>query len=59
MDCDHCGNYFVVQVVQCPEDKNSVTFQIKPRALEDSITVELKIDCDCSCEQPGSEVKPC
>ncbi|KDR08103.1 integrin beta-PS-like isoform X2 [Zootermopsis nevadensis] len=44
-----------IKVLQCPENKNSVTFNIKPRALEDSITVELEIDCDCACEQPGSE----
>jgi hypothetical protein len=49
--------YFVVQVAQCPENKNSLKFRVKPRALEDSVTVELEIDCDCSCEQPGSQVK--
>jgi hypothetical protein len=43
-------------VLQCPENGSRLTFQIKPRALEDSITVELEVDCNCSCEQAGSEV---
>ena len=43
-------------MLQCPEDHNNLIFQIKPRALEESVTVELEVDCDCSCEQPGSEV---
>jgi hypothetical protein len=43
-------------VLQCPENHNNLIFQIKPRALEESVTVELEVDCDCSCEEPGSEV---
>jgi hypothetical protein len=43
-------------VLQCPENGSRLTFQIKPRALEDSITVDLEVDCNCSCEQAGSEV---
>jgi hypothetical protein len=43
-------------VLQCPENHDNLIFQIKPRALEESVTVELEVDCDCSCEQPGSEV---
>jgi len=43
-------------VLQCPEKHNNLIFHIKPRALEESVTVELEVDCDCSCEQHGSEV---
>lgn len=49
------GFMATIKVLQCPENPDNLVFEIKPRALEESVTVELEVDCDCSCEQPGSE----
>ncbi|XP_012529707.2 integrin beta-PS isoform X2 [Monomorium pharaonis] len=45
----------VLKVVECPKDPKDwyQTMQIKPRGLNESLTIDVEIICDCPCEKPG------
>ncbi|KYQ55161.1 Integrin beta-PS [Trachymyrmex zeteki] len=45
----------VLKVVECPKDPKDwhQTMEIKPRGLNESLTIDLEIICDCPCEKPG------
>ncbi|KOC68093.1 Integrin beta-PS [Habropoda laboriosa] len=45
----------VLQVTECPENPKEwrKSMQIKPRGINESLTIEVEIVCDCPCERPG------
>ncbi|XP_076245992.1 integrin beta-PS-like [Calliopsis andreniformis] len=45
--------------VECPANSNEWqhTMQIKPRGINESLTVDLSIICDCPCDKPGHSVR--
>ncbi|XP_077255158.1 integrin beta-PS isoform X1 [Temnothorax americanus] len=45
----------VLKVVECPKNSKDwhQTMEIKPRGLNESLTIDLEIICDCPCENPG------
>ncbi|CAK9831191.1 Integrin beta-PS [Anthophora retusa] len=45
----------VLQATECPENPNEwqKSMQIKPRGINESLTIEVNITCDCPCERPG------
>ncbi|XP_043256533.1 integrin beta-PS-like isoform X1 [Colletes gigas] len=59
-----CGGLRVGNVVEfevalkaldCPEDPDEwrQTIEIKPGGIKESLTIDLSIVCDCSCDRPG------
>ncbi|KAK1136188.1 hypothetical protein K0M31_000753 [Melipona bicolor] len=44
-----------LQASECPTNPNEwqTSMQIKPRGINESLTIELSIICDCPCERPG------
>lgn len=46
------------QVVECPKDPKNwyQTMTIKPRGLNENLTIDLEIICDCPCEKPEHPV---
>ncbi|KAM0732640.1 Integrin beta-PS [Formica fusca] len=45
----------VIKIVECPKDPKDwqQTVEIKPRGLNESLTIDIEIICDCPCEKPG------
>ncbi|CAL7946615.1 unnamed protein product [Xylocopa violacea] len=45
----------VLQASECSPDSSEwqKSIQIKPRGINESLTIDLNIICDCPCEQPG------
>lgn len=44
-----------IEVTACPKDPKdwNQTFQIYPVAINESLTVNLEMLCDCPCEHPN------
>ncbi|XP_016773439.2 integrin beta-PS [Apis mellifera] len=44
-----------LQAIECPKDSNEwqTSMHIKPRGINESLTINLSIACDCPCERPG------
>lgn len=47
-----------IEVTSCPPNRKDwhQTFQIYPVGINESLTVELDMQCDCPCENPGNFV---
>lgn len=47
-----------IEVTSCPPNRKdwTQTFKIYPVGIDESLTVELEMQCDCSCENPGDIV---
>ncbi|XP_029033971.1 integrin beta-PS-like [Osmia bicornis bicornis] len=45
----------VLRAVECPANSSEwqQTMQIKPRGINESLTIDLSIICDCPCDRPG------
>ncbi|KAH0953620.1 hypothetical protein HN011_000489 [Eciton burchellii] len=46
----------ILKVTECPKDSEDwhQTIEIKPRGLNESLTIDLEIICDCPCERQGN-----
>ncbi|XP_065200071.1 integrin beta-PS-like isoform X1 [Planococcus citri] len=64
METNECSGFKVGQTIEfdvelellrCPEGKTEYTrqFQIYPVGIEDGMTVEVHMICDCNCQNPG------
>jgi len=50
-----------IEVTSCPKDRTKwkKSFEIYPVGLEEKLTVNLNLMCECDCEKPGQEVYMC
>lgn len=52
---DFCGTQAVECLANSSEWQQSM--QIKPRGINESLTIDLSIICDCPCDRPGHRVR--
>lgn len=47
-----------IEVTSCPPNRKDwiQTFQIYPVGINESLTVQLEMQCDCACENAGDSV---
>ena len=44
-----------IKPLECSKGSNHKTITIKPEALDESITIDLEVLCDCGCEATNSQ----